>query len=157
MKIATTFLCRDGEILLAMKKRGFGVGKWNGTGGKVEPSETVLAAAIRECQEEIGVTPTDPELVGRLKFLDKSEPNFCHDCRIFVASAWDGEPVETEEMRPQWFAINQIPYKNMWSDDILWLPLLLHDKQFQGSVTIASLANPVLVQHDIREVNHLEL
>ena len=29
------------QILLAMKKRGFGVGKWTGAGGKVEDGETI--------------------------------------------------------------------------------------------------------------------
>jgi hypothetical protein len=32
----------QGQILLAMKKRGFGVGKWNGAGGKIHEGETVI-------------------------------------------------------------------------------------------------------------------
>ena len=37
MKQATLcLLVKDNEILLAMKKRGFGVGKWNGVGGKID-------------------------------------------------------------------------------------------------------------------------
>jgi 8-oxo-dGTP diphosphatase / 2-hydroxy-dATP diphosphatase len=35
------------EILLGLKKRGFGEGKWNGFGGKVNPTETITDAAIR--------------------------------------------------------------------------------------------------------------
>lgn len=35
------------EILLGWKKRGFGVGKWNGFGGKVEPGELIINAAKR--------------------------------------------------------------------------------------------------------------
>ena len=35
------------EFLLGMKKRGFGVGRWNGFGGKVEPGETVVQGALR--------------------------------------------------------------------------------------------------------------
>jgi 8-oxo-dGTP diphosphatase/2-hydroxy-dATP diphosphatase len=30
-----------------MKKRGFGVGRWNGFGGKVEKQETILDEAKR--------------------------------------------------------------------------------------------------------------
>lgn len=37
----------NGNILLGMKKRGFGVGRWNGFGGKVHSDETVLEAAKR--------------------------------------------------------------------------------------------------------------
>ncbi len=41
------FLVDDDRVLLGMKKRGFGAGKWNGFGGKVEPGETIEEAAIR--------------------------------------------------------------------------------------------------------------
>ena len=58
-KIQTTllFLLKENQILLGMKKRGFGAGKYNGIGGKLEPDETVEQAMVRETQEEIGVTP----------------------------------------------------------------------------------------------------
>jgi 8-oxo-dGTP pyrophosphatase MutT (NUDIX family) len=45
----------DGEVLLGMKKRGFGVGKFNGFGGKVESGESVPDAAVRELREESGL------------------------------------------------------------------------------------------------------
>ena len=60
MKKMETTLCllrRNEEILLAMKKRGFGEGKYNGVGGKIEGTETPEAAMLRETKEEIGVTP----------------------------------------------------------------------------------------------------
>jgi len=44
------------EVCLAMKKRGFGMGRWNGVGGKVDSlKETVEEAAKRETKEEIDV------------------------------------------------------------------------------------------------------
>ena len=46
-------ILKDNQILLAEKKRGFGVGKFNGIGGKVEKDETIEGAMIRETQEEI--------------------------------------------------------------------------------------------------------
>jgi 8-oxo-dGTP pyrophosphatase MutT (NUDIX family) len=45
------------QILLGMKKRGFGEGKWNGFGGKKEPAETMAECAQRELREESGVCP----------------------------------------------------------------------------------------------------
>ena len=52
------FVIRDGEILLIRKQRGLGAGKINGPGGKLEAGESPREAAIREVQEEVGVTPT---------------------------------------------------------------------------------------------------
>jgi 8-oxo-dGTP pyrophosphatase MutT (NUDIX family) len=150
--VTILFLRREGEILLAMKKRGFGVDKWNGAGGKVDPGETVLEGAIRECQEEIEVTPKNPKLVGRLTFYYEVDPEFCHHAHIFVATDWDGEPHETEEMRPQWFAFSNIPYRQMWADDELWLPLLIEGKKFKGSFTVD---NDRVVQHNIEEVENV--
>jgi hypothetical protein len=58
------------EILLAMKKRGFGQGRWNGVGGKPdkEKGETVLDSAIRETEEEIGVKIKNPEKAAIMDF-----------------------------------------------------------------------------------------
>lgn len=128
------FLRTETQLLLAMKKRGFGQGKWNGVGGKAEAGETPEQAAIRECQEEISVTPTNLQLVGALHFFDL--PDVEHYCHVFVATKWEGEPCETEEMRPQWFDISDIPYDTMWPDDRLWLPELLQGNTFQGKVVI---------------------
>ena len=48
MKIFTLVLVlKKPRILLGLKKRGLGVGLWNGFGGKVETGETVVHAAIR--------------------------------------------------------------------------------------------------------------
>ena len=56
------------EILLAMKKRGFGKDLWNGVGGKVKPNESLLGAAARETQEEIKVKPISYRQVAVLDF-----------------------------------------------------------------------------------------
>lgn len=134
--VTLLFLLRDDHILLAMKKRGFGEGKWNGAGGKVEPGETIEQAAIRECQEEIGITPFNPQLLGDFEFRMTHDPDFGHHAHVFVATEWEGEPHETEEMRPKWFRSDAIPYDNMWSDDPLWLPFVLEGKHFTGKITL---------------------
>ena len=67
-KLTLVLLHQGGRVLLGMKKRGFGAGKWNGFGGKVEGVETVVQAAQRELQEEAGITALDLTLCGTLKF-----------------------------------------------------------------------------------------
>ena len=148
--VTLLFLRRDGEILLAMKKRRFGAGRWNGVGGKVEPGETYEQAAIRECQEEIGVTPRALRPAGEMHFLDL--PDVEHYCHIYVATNWGGEPRESEEMAPRWFAETAIPYGTMWPDDVYWLPLLLAGKIFRGSVTVE---NDTVHEYSFEEVSPL--
>lgn len=134
------FLRRDDEILLAMKKRGLGEGRFNGVGGKIEAGETVEQAMVRECQEEIIVTPTRYQQVARLDFLmdsDAAEP-WKLDGHVFVATEWEGEPHETEEMAPRWFKLSDIPYDDMWEDDIYWLPQVLEGKLIQASFAFDS-------------------
>src|SRR5688572_15526473 len=109
------FLIRDGEVLLAMKKRGMGEGWWNGVGGKVERGETVYEAAVREAREEIGVTPKHLWEVARLNFQFPDKE--AYPCYVYLCDEWHGDPVETEEMAPRWFPVEKIPYEQMWDGD----------------------------------------
>ena len=72
-KVFTLLLVVDDEnerVLLGEKKTGFGKGFWNGFGGKVEESDpTVLAAALRELEEEACIQSLDAKEVGRITFI----------------------------------------------------------------------------------------
>ncbi len=46
-------------------------------------------------------------------------------CHVFVADVWRGKPKESEEMRPEWFPVEKLPFEQMWADDPVWLPLVL--------------------------------
>lgn len=132
--VTLCFIVRDGQILLIHKKRGIGAGKINGPGGKVDPGETPLAAAIRETQEEIGVTPLDPQLRGDLRFHFRDGLRL--HCLIYLATGFAGEPYETAEAIPLWFPVDAIPYAQMWDDDQYWIPLLLRGDLFRGTVEV---------------------
>ena len=45
--LTLVFLLKSPQVLLGYKKRGFAQGRWNGFGGKVEPSESIEQAAVR--------------------------------------------------------------------------------------------------------------
>lgn len=47
VKMTLVFVRNHHTILLGLKKRGFGLGKWNGFGGKVIAGETFTQAAVR--------------------------------------------------------------------------------------------------------------
>ena len=124
----STTLCypiRNGQVLLAMKKRGFATGKLNGPGGKFEPGETPEQACRREVKEEVSVELIGLEPRGIVKFRFADKPDWDQDCHIFVAMDVAGEPQETEEMKPEWFPISDLPFDRMWEDDPHWLPGVL--------------------------------
>lgn len=144
------FIIKDGKILLAMKKRGFGKGWWNGAGGKPEEGEELIDAVYREMQEELGITPKDPKHHGILHFFfDDETPDW--QVHVFRAEDFSGEPTESEEMRPAWFALEEIPYDKMWSDDPHWLPLLLEGKRFEGKFRFRD--NNTMISHEVSELN----
>ena len=124
------FILRGDEILLIRKKRGFGAGKINGPGGKVDPGETPIESALRETEEELGVRPLDAELRGELHFQFSDGSSL--QCAVFLATDFEGEPHETDEAIPLWTPLDAIPYDEMWADDRHWLPLLLRGETFAG-------------------------
>lgn len=124
------FILREEQVLLIHKKRGFGAGKINGPGGRIEPGETPRECAIREVQEELCITPLNPEFCGRLhfQFLD----GLTIRGHVFRAFDYEGTPQETDEAIPQWIHTAQLPYERMWQDDPTWMPLMLAGQRFSG-------------------------
>ena len=124
------YVVRGGEILLIHKKRGIGAGKLNGAGGKVDPGESCLDAAVREFKEELRARPVDPRKLGEVGF-DVLNGESLH-IHVFRADAVEGEPAETDEAVPVWTPVDDIPYDRMWEDDRYWLPHLLEDRPFEA-------------------------
>jgi 8-oxo-dGTP pyrophosphatase MutT (NUDIX family) len=146
------------EILLAMKKRGFGKGRWNGIGGKVDlekGDKSIVGAAIRETQEEIGVKVKDMEKVALLNFRfpyipEEQQNKWNQDVHVFLVRGWDGEPIETEEMAPKWFKLTDIPFEKMWDDDKYWLPHIVEGRKIEGRFVFKK--GEVIVQKNIKIV-----
>ncbi|MEK7496744.1 MAG: 8-oxo-dGTP diphosphatase [Patescibacteria group bacterium] len=149
---------QNDKVLLGLKKRGFGVGRWNGFGGKVNKDESIEQAAIRELDEEVGLHPLVLSKVGVMEFDFVDNPGIM-EAHIFKITKFSGLPQESEEMKPQWFDVNKIPYSEMWSSDIYWLPLLLADKKFKGEFLFDRASDAEysakIISHKINEVEEL--
>ena len=124
------FVIRGGEALLIHKKRGLGAGKINAPGGRIEPGETPVAAAIRETREEVSVTPSAPRWRGRLLF--QFTDGYRLGCHVFTADGCEGTPAESDEAAPFWAPLDALPFDAMWADDRLWIPWMLADRPFHG-------------------------
>ena len=124
------FVIRDDEILLIDKKTGLGKGKVNGPGGKVEPGELPEACAVRECQEELGITVSDLQYCGqhRFQFVD----GYSIHVWVYLTTEFEGVPTESVEAKPLWVPLDEIPYELMWEDDRIWIPMMLRGERFQS-------------------------
>ena len=127
------FVLRHDQVLLIHKKTGHGAGRINGPGGKIDPGESVVACAVREVAEEVGLTVHDAMVGAELRFVERNGQQWLGFA--LTATEFSGEPVETREARPFWCAIDEIPYQQMWPDDAVWLPRLLACAQ-QGEVFV---------------------
>jgi len=136
MKQATICFCiRENQVLLGMKKKdAFGVGKWNGFGGKVDEGETPKQAAVRELKEESRLVADEDSLrkVAHIRFYFGTEPKF--ECHVYLIHDWRGEPRETNEMIPKWFPLDSLPYADMWAADAAWIPLILAGETFTADI-----------------------
>ncbi|KAJ4462144.1 putative 7,8-dihydro-8-oxoguanine triphosphatase [Paratrimastix pyriformis] len=134
VQLATLFwILEPNRVLLGMKKRGFGVGKYNGFGGKVQADETPLQGALRELQEECGLIPIDTRPRGILLFeFVEPDKRWYLEVHLYSATKFTGNVTESEEMRPEWFAYPDVPHGKMWEDDKYWWPILMRDSNFLG-------------------------
>ena len=150
---------RDKELLLAIKKKGFGQGKWNGVGGKFDfkRDKDIFDTAIREMEEEIGVKIKKPEKLAILNFsypylLNSEEKEW--QVHVFFAKEWQGEPIESEEMKPKWFKLNEIPFNQMWPDDKFWLPKVLNGEKVKAEFIFKD--GEIISSYNVRVVNMLD-
>lgn len=124
------------DVCLAMKKRGFGAGRWNGMGGKVQ-DESIESATVRETEEEVGVKVLENDLqkVGKIFFTFPAKPEWDQIVHVFLTEKWEGEPKESEEMKPEWFNVDDIPYSEMWPADRYWIPLMIEGKCINAAIS----------------------
>tara|TARA_R110002096_G_scaffold24760_8_gene77955 strand:- start:2019 stop:2501 length:483 start_codon:yes stop_codon:yes gene_type:complete len=132
MRANLLFVVQDHRVLLIRKKRGLGMGKINGPGGKLEPGESALTSAVREVEEELVIrVPREAcEEMGilRFQFVD----GLALHCVVYRAFSFEGTPTETDEAKPLWFDFDELPFDEMWADDQYWLRRMLAGGKFRG-------------------------
>lgn len=158
MKKTVCTLCllvEDGKILLGKKKVGFGLGRYNGFGGKVKIGEEIEQGAIREMREECGLDILALKKVGLLKFCyPKRKPARELETHVFLIEKYAGIMRESGEMKPQWFLLSDIPYERMWPDDRHWLPLFLKGKSFAGSFHFGKKED--IIKHELHVMKEVK-
>lgn len=112
------------EVLLGEKKKGLGLGKLVGPGGKLEAGESPSQAVVREVFEESGLTVREEDLtrLGRIRYEFPHKPAWSQTSWVFATYAWQGEIVESDELLLGWHPVDGIPFDRMWDDARHWLP-----------------------------------
>jgi len=125
------------QVLLGRKKKGLGLGNIVGLGGKLEPGESALDAAVREVEEESGLVVTASALVplGVLTYLFPHREAWSQESSVFVCDDWTGTPRESDELNPEWFDVASLPVDQMWDDARHWLPGVLAGTPVRATFT----------------------
>lgn len=141
------------DICLGLKKRGFGINRWNGFGGKVKEGETIEQAMERETEEESSVDIKNFYKVAVISFFFPHQPDWDQTVHVYFCKNWVGEPRESEEMNPKWFSIKDIPFNDMWGDDIYWLPKAINGELLKARFVFGK--SDEVLEEDIQKVDSL--
>ena len=144
------------QVLLGFKKTGFGAGRWVGLGGHVEDGEEFADAAAREVAEESGlvVEPSALTHLASLNFRFPVRPSWNQVAEVFVATDFAGEPAESDELIPRWFAVGALPFDGMWDDARYWLPIVLAGQRVTADITFADdCATVAVMDPELRPVS----
>lgn len=76
-------------------------------------------------------------MIAFLDFRFSAAPELDHIGYVYFLRVFEGEPVETEEMEPRWFAPDEFPYDDMWKGDKTWIPELFAGRRITGTVVFA--------------------
>ncbi|USN87593.1 MAG: 8-oxo-dGTP diphosphatase [Candidatus Nomurabacteria bacterium] len=136
MKIVTlALIVKRNKILLGYKKKGeIGTDTLNGPGGKVEPDESIEECLLREVWEEVNIElQVDKiEKLGVITFFDANTPDF--EVHIFRTEHFIGIPVETADMIPDWYEIDNLPLGKMLESDREWFEKMAKGEKFNAHV-----------------------
>ncbi|MEO8691651.1 MAG: NUDIX domain-containing protein [Candidatus Saccharimonas sp.] len=132
------FPIKGDAVLLAEKQKKIGAGYLNGFGGKPEPTDkSIYDTNARETKEEIGISVKNARKMGEIVFHNPSEYSELRNMivHIFTASEWDGEPIESDEMKKAaWYKITDLDFSQFLPADILFIPRILSGECVKGVI-----------------------
>jgi len=103
---------RGNQLLLAQRSRGSYKGRWGFPGGHLERGETVIAAALRELEEETGVKAESRGFLTTLDEIGRDAAGIVqwHYVLIAVLADWlEGEPVAADDAAGvRWATLDEI-------------------------------------------------
>ncbi len=88
--------------------------------------------------------------VATLNFYFAEKPEWNQQVIVYLTKDWDSNPTESEEMKPKWFKISEIPYEQMWSDDSYWIPQVLSGKKVEADFLFDD--NQLMIDKNVRNV-----
>lgn len=149
---ATLVEILDGDKLLLKKAgRGISKGKWNGVGGKLYGGEKPEENAVRETMEETGLTVSNLFYHGLISFHNYGKDEVDFVVHLFSTKTFSGELKEKSDDGGEirWFALDQLPWQEMWDDDRHWMPHMLSGERFDADFYFDE-NNRSIVKHEIR-------
>ncbi|MBI4426161.1 MAG: NUDIX domain-containing protein [Candidatus Kerfeldbacteria bacterium] len=119
---------KNDQVLLAQRPGGPDASKWNGLGGTMKTKERAHEAAKRLAKAAVGLTVDPGEPLGTVTYHHPMHGHW--DVTVFRSQSITGTPKKTKLVRPQWFAVNDLPFKEMWPGDHLFMYRVLEEKPF---------------------------
>ena len=129
------YLVDQEKVLLGLRKKvslGLGENLIAGIGGKLEDDESYEEALRREIAEEINISIKTYRKCGHVVFLFPHKAQWNQEGDTFIIDSWEGEPAETEAIKPIWYPKRDLPSKQMWEDNRLWVPKILNGETING-------------------------
>ncbi|MBD3329011.1 NUDIX domain-containing protein [Candidatus Dojkabacteria bacterium] len=149
-------LLPDDKVLLGLRKSvslGLGKNLISGIGGKVGDQENLKGetcddALIREFKEEIRINLLQFRKMAEITFLFPSKPKWNQSAVAYLINDWEGDPKETDSIKPQVFSQASLPIDQMWDDNQYWVPLILENKQVRGTFLYGK-GNSNVIAHEV--------